>query len=139
MKKSKQFGPQRFGNLGAYFGNPYLAAAFTGIDCTPYILSKRAISKFKCIDCGVNTVEAGDWYMCDNELWLGELGLSISDNLCFDCLEERLERPLRPYKDVHLAPKSVQGMRPSERWLELFVPEARRSKSKKRRAHKRAA
>jgi hypothetical protein len=142
MSNGQQFGPQRFGTLVAHFGTPSqlaLTTAFSGMECRPYVFSKRAVSKFKCIDCKVNVLEAGDWYMCDHELWLGELGLLLSDNLCFDCLEERLERPLRPYKDVHLAPRSVKGIKLSERWYKLFVPESWRPKTKKRRAHRRAA
>jgi hypothetical protein len=141
MKKEQQFGPQRFGNLATYFGNPLglaLTSAITGMECRPYTLGKRAISRMKCADCGVNVVEAGDWFMCDHDLWIGELGLGLRDNLCFDCLEERLERPLRPYKDVHLAPRSVEGIKLSDRWHELFMPEYWR-KTKKRRAHRRAA
>jgi hypothetical protein len=82
----QHFGPQHFGNLFTLWRGH-----------RPYALSKRAISRMKCIDCGMNTVEAGDWYMCPHEIWIGELGLGKADKLCFDCLEERLERPLRPY------------------------------------------
>jgi hypothetical protein len=89
----------------------------------------------KCVDCGVNVVEAGDWYMCDHELWFGELDLKVSDNLCFDCLEDRLERPLRAYRDIHLAPRSVKGIKLSDRWRELFWPQP---KAKKRRTKRRA-
>jgi hypothetical protein len=84
----------------------------------------------------VNVVEAGDWHMCGPDVWIGELGLKITDNLCFDCLEDRLERPLRPGKDVHMAPRGVLGMKLSPRWYELFSPKPR---TKKRRALRRAA
>ena len=124
---------QSFGRLFDYFappGNLFFTCLITGEDRTPYVLSKRAIASMKCVDCGVNVVEAGDWYMCDHALWIGELNLRINDNLCFDCLEDRLERPIRPYKDVHLAPRSVEGIKLSDRWHELFCP---KPKIKKRR------
>jgi hypothetical protein len=121
---------QRFGSLFHYFLTPMdlaFTSAINGQDITPYVLTQKSIAKAKCLDCGVNVIEAGDWYMCDHSLWIGELDLGRRDNLCFDCLEERLDRPLRPYKDVHLAPRSVKGMKLSDRWHELFMPKRRRS------------
>jgi hypothetical protein len=126
---------QRFGSLFHYFANPIdlaFTSAITGQDVTPYVLSKKSISSCKCVDCGLNVIEAGDWYVCSHELWIGELDLRRDDNLCFDCLEDRLERPLRAYKDVHLAPRSVKGIKLSDRWHELFMPKRRRGRSHRR-------
>jgi hypothetical protein len=110
---------QRFGTLLDYL-QP--RGGFSLFGTPPYVLTKNSIRRMKCIDCAVNVVEAGDWYMCEHELWFGELALDIKDNLCFDCLEDRLERPLRPFKDGHLAPRSVKGIKLSDRWHELFCP-----------------
>jgi hypothetical protein len=51
-------------------------------------------ARFKCIDCSVNILDVGDWYMADPEIWNG-LGLGWTDNLCIPCLQERLGRPFR--------------------------------------------
>jgi hypothetical protein len=47
---------------------------------------------YRCNDCGIDVVEAGEFYMLRREIWEGELGLLMSDNLCIGCLEKRLGR-----------------------------------------------
>lgn len=59
-----------------------------------YEFSKEDIARFKCLDCGVNVIEIGDWYMCPPETW-GGLGLGWEYNLCIACLEARFGRKLR--------------------------------------------
>jgi hypothetical protein len=52
-----------------------------------------------CADCGIDTVEAGEWYMVHDEIWLrawdhisrSAPGLQI---LCIGCLEQRIGRTL---------------------------------------------
>ena len=48
-----------------------------------------------CMDCGIDTLESGDWYMLLDEVWLeanpADVGL-----LCLDCVGKRLGRPLTP-------------------------------------------
>jgi len=68
------------------------------------VLPPEVLARFVCLDCGVNVVESGDWYMARPEIWDG-LGLGWHDNLCVACLEARLGRRLRPGTcgDVHPA------------------------------------
>ncbi len=50
---------------------------------------------FKCIDCGVNTLNIDEYYMLKKEVWLsivpGDKG-----KLCIGCVEKRLGRKLIP-------------------------------------------
>jgi hypothetical protein len=49
----------------------------------------------RCLDCGVDTLEIGDYYMLHDELWL-EANPDDDGMLCFDCVETRLGRRLVP-------------------------------------------
>jgi hypothetical protein len=55
-------------------------------------LSAKELARYRCLDCGVNVVTAGEFYMLNSEIWEGQLGLGWSDNLCIGCLETRLGR-----------------------------------------------
>lgn len=58
--------------------------------------SKEDIARFKCLDCGVNVIEMGDWYMCRPEIWDGRgPDLGEEGNLCIARLEARFGRKLR--------------------------------------------
>ena len=46
--------------------------------------------KYPCIDCGVDVLQIGDWYMALPDLWEDKLGLTWDDNLCIACLDKRL-------------------------------------------------
>jgi hypothetical protein len=48
--------------------------------------------QYRCNDCGVDVLAAGEWYMAGADIWNRQLGLSWSDNLCIGCLEQRLGR-----------------------------------------------
>jgi hypothetical protein len=43
-----------------------------------------------CNDCGVNVIEAGEYYMVKPEIWEEKLKLGWHDNLCIGCLEAGL-------------------------------------------------
>jgi hypothetical protein len=55
-------------------------------------LSKKALAHYRCNDCSVNVVTAGEFYMLHPEIWEDQLGLGWDDNLCIGCLEKRLGR-----------------------------------------------
>jgi hypothetical protein len=72
-----------------------------------YKFSREEIDRHKCLDCGVNVIEAGDYCMLDNKIWEGELGPREDDNVCIVCVEARLGRKLKP-DDFH-GLQSVEG------------------------------
>jgi hypothetical protein len=55
-------------------------------------LSKKELARYRCNDCSINVVTAGEFYMLKGEIWEGQLGLGLHDNLCIGCLEKRLGR-----------------------------------------------
>ena len=55
-------------------------------------LPPKELARFRCNDCGVNVVTAGEFYMLNDEIWEDQLGLGWDDNLCIGCLEARLGR-----------------------------------------------
>jgi len=44
--------------------------------------------RMNCVDCGINVVAVGDYYMVNKTVW-DRLGLMWTDNLCIPCLERR--------------------------------------------------
>jgi hypothetical protein len=50
------------------------------------------LARYRCNDCSVNVVTAGEFYMLRPEIWGDQLGLGWDDNLCIGCLEKRLGR-----------------------------------------------
>jgi hypothetical protein len=96
----------------------------------PNKLSAKALARFRCLDCGVNVVTSGDWYMATSEIW-EKLGLGWEDNLCVACLEKRLGRKLRPMlQDVHPASTWYEGMGLSERLQEIWRPKLKSRRPK---------
>jgi hypothetical protein len=72
-------------------------------------MAKQRAKKFRrypCNDCRRDCARIGHWYMAETNLWEKQLGLGWKDNLCLDCLEKRLGRPLRGWDDV--TPASTQ-------------------------------
>jgi hypothetical protein len=55
-------------------------------------LFRKELAHFKCNDCSVNVVTAGEFYMLKPQIWEGRLGLGWNDDLCIGCLEARLGR-----------------------------------------------
>jgi hypothetical protein len=55
-------------------------------------LSAKELARYRCNDCSVNVVIAGECYMLNDEIWEDQLGLGWDDNLCIGCLEQRLGR-----------------------------------------------
>jgi hypothetical protein len=91
------------------------------------------LAKFNCLDCGINVITIGDWYMAEHHIW-DEQGLGWKDNLCLACLEARLGRPLRPGLGVDVSPAStcfVGQPRLSKRLLELWPIKKRVNKSRR--------
>ena len=54
---------------------------------------KRSRQKFLCLDCGIDTGQANEFYFVHTKLWLQAVG-SIKGMLCLGCLEKRLGRKL---------------------------------------------
>jgi hypothetical protein len=72
-----------------------------------YVFSSEEIARHRCLDCGVNVIEAGDYCMLRAKIWEGELDLREDDNLCIACVEARLGHKLQP-DDFH-GLQSVEG------------------------------
>jgi hypothetical protein len=49
----------------------------------------------RCLDCDVDTLEIGHFYMLRDDVWL-EANPTVDGMLCIDCLETRLGRRLAP-------------------------------------------
>jgi hypothetical protein len=62
----------------------------------PVTLSRKELARYRCNDCGVNVVTAGDFYMLQPKISEDQLGLGWDDNLCIGCLEQRLGRKVTP-------------------------------------------
>jgi hypothetical protein len=54
----------------------------------------REVARYRCLDCGVNVIRIGDWYMLSDAIWVDQFGLGWDDNLCVACVEKRLGRRL---------------------------------------------
>ena len=61
-----------------------------------YKFSPEEIARHRCLDCGVNVIEIGDYCMVQSEIWRDQFGLGWDDNLCIACIEKRLGRRLTP-------------------------------------------
>ena len=55
-------------------------------------LPAKVLARYRCNDCGVNVVTAGEFYMLHLSIWEDQLGLGWNDNICIGCLEARLGR-----------------------------------------------
>jgi hypothetical protein len=55
-------------------------------------LSPQELAQYRCNNCGVNVVTAGEFYTVNSEIWEEQLRLGWHDNLCIGCLERRLSR-----------------------------------------------
>jgi hypothetical protein len=56
----------------------------------------RIEKSFHCLDCGVHTAEAGEYYMVQNHIWKSA-GLEYDGGMvCIGCLEARIGRKLLP-------------------------------------------
>jgi hypothetical protein len=73
-----------------------------------YRFSPDEIARYRCLDCGRNVVEIGDFLMLRPEIWNDELHLGWDDNLCLACIERRLGRKLRGLLDIVSLP-TVEG------------------------------
>jgi hypothetical protein len=58
-------------------------------------ISKKKLERHRCLDCGVNVIKIGEYYMVNSEIWTDQLDLEWYDNLCIGCLEKRLGRKLQ--------------------------------------------
>lgn len=51
--------------------------------------------EFSCIDCDINTLYIGEYYMVHDDVWIDEAGMEkTSGMLCIGCLETRIKREL---------------------------------------------
>jgi hypothetical protein len=50
--------------------------------------------RFRCVDCGTDTNESGEYYMVADNVWAASGLASDGGMLCLACLERRIERPL---------------------------------------------
>jgi hypothetical protein len=99
-------------------------------------LTPTDLAKYKCNDCDANVVTIGEFYMCPDEVWEGELGLGWNDNLCIGCLETRLGRRVRVWKDITPVIPLYKWQQPyptPERLLDRFGFDRTTPKKKRKR------
>jgi hypothetical protein len=58
-------------------------------------MSKDIDESFKCLDCGINTGDIGEYYSVEDDVWL-LANPQHHGMLCIGCIEERLGRVLTP-------------------------------------------
>lgn len=71
-------------------------------------------SPFECIDCGLNTMYAGEYYMVNDAIWDAHVG--SGGMLCIGCLENRMGRILNS-NDFTSAPINSINQMKSERLI----------------------
>jgi hypothetical protein len=103
-----------------------------------YTFSRREIARHRCLDCGVDVIEIGDYCLLTNKVWEGALGLRGDDNLCIACIEKRLGRKLSLMQHDFAGLPWVDGFPPSDTMLARYGhktkgPEKARKKPKKAR------
>jgi hypothetical protein len=87
-------------------------ALFMARGWTRTITSAEARARSHCLDCGLDTIEAGEFYMVRNDVWPVS---PMAGMLCVGCLEERIGRRLRR-DDFTSAPINAEsGRRRSDR------------------------
>ena len=68
----------------------------------------RRWRRWHCLDCGLNTTQAGHYYMVRDEVWAASGVASFGGMLCLFCLEERLGRELVFADFTALVPRGWQ-------------------------------
>jgi hypothetical protein len=96
-----------------------------------YRLSPEEIARYRCLDCGRNVIEIGDFCMLKPEIWEDELRLNASDNLCIRCIEARLGRKLRPGLLSFCSTPTVEGYPPSDVLLNRLGVRKRKGRERK--------
>ena len=82
--------------------------------------SRREIARHKCLDCGINVIEAGDYCLLSAKLWKDQFGLGWNDNLCIACIEARLGRKLSMRLLDFISFPSVKGFPTSDTLLDRY-------------------
>lgn len=59
-------------------------------------MSHKIKKKFRCLDCGQDTGEMGEFYFVNTDIWMKAVG-SKEGMLCIGCLETRINRKLTPF------------------------------------------
>ncbi len=72
----------------------------------------KARTKWKCLDCGVDTGKIGEHYFIHTHLWLRAVN-SIKGMLCIACLEKRLGRQLTraDFTDAYINKSGIRSER----------------------------
>jgi hypothetical protein len=105
-----------------------------------YKFSREDIARHKCLDCGVNVIEIGDYCMVRDEIWRDAFGLGWNDNLCMVCIEKRLGRRLTPHDLNFGFTPQVEGYPKSDALHERIAPPpAHKAKKTRKRVTKRSA
>lgn len=77
--------------------------------------------EFKCVSCGVNTLQLGEYYMIHRELWVAVTGKRERKKMmCIGCVEQRLGRALN-FHDFTTAPvNSSMALGKSSRFIHRY-------------------
>jgi hypothetical protein len=102
-----------------------------------YKFSPEEIARHRCLDCGVNVIEIGDYCMVQSEIWRDQFGLGWDDNLCIACIEKRLGRRLTPHDLGFGFTPNVEGYPKSDALVERITPPAKKRRKPRKKPRKR--
>jgi hypothetical protein len=78
---------------------------------------EREKQRWHCLDCGVDTIECGHYYMVHDQIWAQSGCSPNGGTLCLCCLHRRLGRELT-YEDFTVVLPSAQAWRDYVAWRE---------------------
>ena len=96
-----------------------------------YGFSPDEIARHKCLDCGVNVIEAGDYCMLSSKIWSDQFGLGRDDNLCIACVKARLGRKLGLLDFISFP--WVEGFKQSDTLLDRYGHSKAKARKKPRK------
>ena len=88
---------------------PFSEGVMSCHDPLTYRFTRRQIARCRCVYCGVNVIEIGDYCMLKPEIWQDKLQLGWNDNACLKCVELKLGRKLKPLDFATLTGPFVEG------------------------------
>jgi hypothetical protein len=67
--------------------------------------------RWHCLDCGLDTIKAGHYYMVADHVWAASGLLGDGGMLCLDCLQRRLGRELVLQDFTAIVPRAWRAWR----------------------------
>jgi hypothetical protein len=77
---------------------------------------------WNCADCGRNVIKIGEYTLVQPKVWK-RAGMEWKGNLCIACLEKRIGRKLRPWRDFISFPVNPGGFDNSDLYTRRIIGE----------------